>query len=115
MPAVIAPPQQPEPVAVAPVSPPEPKYASHVASYRTLAEAETAWASFIQRYPIVKDETRRYVEVDLGGQRGKVVRLLIGNFNEQGQAQSYCRRLRDAGLYCAVHDLPQAAPAKTAS
>lgn len=88
--------------------PPAPvlRFAGHVASYKTLPEAEAAWPRLISRFPVLKDSTRRYVEVDLGGQRGKVVRLLVGGFADQPGALTYCRSLRSSGLYCAPHDLP---------
>lgn len=97
------------PVTVAPPpAPPAPRFAGHIASYKTLAEAEAAWPKLVERYPTVRDTAHRYVEVDLGGQRGKVVRLLLGGFADQAGALSYCRSLRGSGLYCAPHDLPAA-------
>lgn len=97
----------PAPVPV-PVAPPAPslRFAGHVASYKTLAEAEAAWPRLIERYPAIREAAHRYVEVDLGGQRGKVVRLLLGGFADQAGALAYCRNLRGSGLYCAPHDLP---------
>ena len=59
-----------------------------------------------ERFPALKTANRRYVEVDLGGQRGKVVRLLVGGFPERAEALAYCRSLRGTALYCAPHDLP---------
>lgn len=116
MPTVVAPPQPPEaPPVVAAPPPPLPKYAGHVASYRTKAEAEAAWPSYVQRFSVVKDEPRRYVEIDLGVQRGKVVRLLLGNFPEQSDAARFCQRLRAAGIYCAPHNIPPDAVAETIS
>lgn len=96
----------PAPVPVAP-PPPALRFAGHVASYKTLAEAEAAWPRLAERYPVMRDAAHRYVEIDLGGQRGKVVRLLLGGFADQAGALAYCRSLRSAGLYCAPHDLPQ--------
>jgi len=96
----------PAPVPVAPPAP-ESRFAGHVASYKTLAEAEAAWPRLVERYPTVRDAAHRYVEIDLGGQRGKVVRLLLGGFADQAGALAYCRGLRGTGLYCAPHDLPQ--------
>jgi hypothetical protein len=99
------------PVMAAPPPAPVPRFAGHVASYKTLAEAEAAWPRLVERFPAVREAAHRYVEVDLGGQRGKVVRLLLGGFADQAGALAYCRGLRGAGLYCAPHELPQNQPA----
>jgi hypothetical protein len=90
----------------APPAPVVPRFAGHVASYKTLAEAEAAWPRFAERFPMLKSVDRRYVEIDLGGQRGKVVRLLVGGFADRAAALAYCHELRTASLYCAPHDLP---------
>lgn len=93
------------PVEVTPVPPPA-RFAGHVASYKTLAEAESAWPRLSDRFPMLKTADRRYVEIDLGGQRGKVVRLLVGGFPDRAEALTYCRTLRGSALYCAPHELP---------
>jgi hypothetical protein len=102
---------QPEPkIEMAAIPPPPapvvPRFAGHVASYKTLAEAEAAWPRLAERYPVLKTVDRRYVEIDLGGQRGKVVRLLVGGFTDRAAALAYCHDLRSASLYCAPHELP---------
>ncbi|WP_341898327.1 SPOR domain-containing protein [Ferrovibrio terrae] len=104
----VAPPVVVEAPPPAPVAPPPPvlRFAGHVASYKSLAEAEAAWPRLAERFPVLKTANRRYVEVDLGGQRGKVVRLLVGGFPERAEALAYCRSLRGTALYCAPHDLP---------
>ncbi len=95
---------QPSPLPAPP--PPQLRFAGHVASYKTMAEAEAAWPRMAERFPVLREASRRYVEVDLGGQRGKVLRLLVGGFPDQSGAMAYCRSLRGSGLYCAPHDLP---------
>ncbi len=100
---------QPEPkieVTAIPAPPPPLRFAGHVASYKTLAEAEAAWPRLADKFPQLRTADRRYVEIDLGGQRGKVVRLLVGGFADRAAALDYCRSLRAASLYCAPHDLP---------
>lgn len=107
---MMAPP--PPVIAVAPPPPPPPPpppanvFAGHVASYKTLQEAELAWPRLAERFPVMRDAPKRYVEVDLGGDRGKVVRLLLGAFPDRAATMAYCRGLRSAGVYCAPHDLP---------
>ncbi len=93
-------------VAAIPAPPPPLRFAGHVASYKTLAEAEAAWPRLADKFPLLRTADRRYVEIDLGGQRGKVVRLLVGGFPDRAAALDYCRSLRAASLYCAPHDLP---------
>jgi hypothetical protein len=93
-------------VAAIPPPPVPARFAGHVASYKTLTEAEAAWPRLAERVPQLRTADRRYVEIDLGGQRGKVVRLLVGGFADRAAALEYCRGLRSANLYCAPHDLP---------
>jgi len=93
-------------VAAIPAPPAPLRFAGHVASYKTLVEAESAWPRLADRFPQLRTADRRYVEIDLGGQRGKVVRLLVGGFPDRAAALDYCRSLRAANLYCAPHDLP---------
>lgn len=116
MPAVMAPPQPPAPAAVvvppAPVPPPA-TIAGHVASYKTLAEAEAAWPRLLERFPVLKDQPKRFVEIDLGQHRGKVVRLLVGGFIDRDHASQFCHKLRGNGVYCAPHQLPLDKPAGT--
>lgn len=107
-PVVFLPPPPPV-VELAPPPPPPPPpnvFAGHVASYKTLPEAEAAWPRLSERFPVMRDAPKRYVEVDLGGDRGKVVRLLLGAFPDRAATMTYCRGLRSAGAYCAPHDLP---------
>lgn len=98
-------PPPPEPVKVEP-APPPPRFAGHVASYRTLAEAEKAWPILIKDKPIAGGLPPRFVEVDLGGQRGKTLRVLLGAFPEREGAREFCREIRKEGLYCAPQPLP---------
>lgn len=111
--AVAAPPETAAPPPP-PVPPPE-RYAGHIASYRGMAEAEAAWPRLFQRHAPLGTLKRRFIEVDLGGQRGKVVRLLVGGFPDREAALVFCRSLRDAKFYCAPHDLPISMPVQSAS
>ncbi|HLT77717.1 MAG TPA: SPOR domain-containing protein [Ferrovibrio sp.] len=107
MPAVLAP-QHPvtQVVPPAPVPlPPKPVLAGHVASFRTRAEAEAALPRLLERFPVLGEFPRRLVEIDLGPQRGKVVRLLVGAFADTGEASRFCHKLRGNGVFCAPHDL----------
>lgn len=116
MPVVMAPPQPPAPPPVvvppAPVAPPN-TMAGHVASYKTLAEAEAAWPRLLERFPVLKDQPKRFVEIDLGQQRGKVVRLLVGGFVDRDHVSQFCHKLRSSGAYCAPHELPVDKAAET--
>ncbi len=113
-PAVEAPPppvppmQVVEAVPVAPPPPPPPvlRFAGHVASYKTQSDAERGWPGLAKRFPALQGLTPRFVEVDLGGERGKVVRALLGGFADRDAARAYCFDLRRAGLFCSPHALP---------
>lgn len=108
MPSVQAPVHTAAPEAVpapAPLPPP-PVLAGHLASYRTLTEAEAAWPRLLERVPDLRQEPKRLIEVDLGPQRGKVVRLLVGGFASPEQTSQFCHKVKQAGVYCAPHDLP---------
>ena len=71
-----------------------------------MAAAMASWESLAARFPVIRGAEHQYVEVDLGGRRGKVVRLLLGGFAERNQVVAYCQPLKAAGLYCAPHDRP---------
>jgi len=72
----------PAPMTVAPPAPAL-RFAGHVASYKTLAEAEAAWPRLAERYPAIREASRRYVEVDLGGGKCCLRRLDFGLGLEQ--------------------------------
>jgi hypothetical protein len=117
-PAVEAPPPPPpmpavEAVPMPPPAPPPPvlRFAGHVASYKTLSDAERGWPGLAKRFPALQGLTPRFVEVDLGGERGKVVRALLGGFVDRDAARAYCLDLRKQGLFCSPHALPQTLPA----
>lgn len=109
MPVVMAPPQPPPapPVVVPPAPVPPPNtMAGHIASYKNMAEAEAAWPRLLERFPVMKDQSKRFVEIDLGQQRGKVVRLLVGGFVDRHHASQFCHKLRSSGMFCAPHVIP---------
>ncbi len=89
------------------------RYAGHVASFAGMAEAERGWPALTRRFAALQGLTPRYVEVDLGGSRGKVVRVLLGGFVDRDAARAYCFDLRREGLFCAPHPLPAPVPAPT--
>lgn len=95
----------PEPVKIEP-APPPPRFAGHVASYRTRADAEKAWPILVKDKPIAGGLPPRFVEVDLGGQRGKTLRVLLGAFPDREATREFCREIRKEGLYCAPQPLP---------
>ena len=98
---------------VAPPAPPPPMlhFAGHIASFKAMAEAERGWAALARRHSVLQGLTPRYVEVDLGGSRGKVVRVLLGGFVDRDGARAYCFDMRREGLFCAPHPLPEPLPA----
>lgn len=115
-PAVMAlpppPPPPPPPPAVvvvptAPVPPPVVNFAAHIASYKTMAEAEAAWPRLLRQVPAIMDVPRRYMDTMPPGQTVPVVRLLIGEFVERNDAVIFCRQLQASNLYCAPHAVGQ--------
>jgi hypothetical protein len=108
MPVVTAPqPPASPPVIVPPAPVPPPNtVAGHVASYKSVAEAEAAWPRLLERFPVLKDQSKRFVEFDLGPHRGKVVRLLVGGFSDHDHASQFCHKLRSSGVFCAPHEIP---------
>ncbi|WP_428247416.1 SPOR domain-containing protein [Ferrovibrio sp.] len=98
----------PPPPPVAP--PPVPRFAGHVASFKNQGEAERGWVALSKRFSILQGLTPRYVEVDLGGSRGKTVRVLLGGFIDRDGARAYCYDMRREGLFCAPHSLPNSGP-----
>ncbi len=103
-------PKPAEPVKAESIAPPppqpQPRFAGHVASYRNQAEAEKAWPALVKDKPIAGGLPPRFVEVDLGGQRGKTARVLLGGFPERDGAREFCREIRREGLFCAPQPLP---------
>lgn len=108
-PAVAEPPQvivQPVPAA-----PPPPEFAAHIASYKNQTDAEKNWSSLVRQHRQLADLPTRFIDLDLGGQRGRVTRVAVGEFADRQSARSFCAERRREGLYCAP--LALSAPAAT--
>ncbi|EKE76532.1 hypothetical protein [Oceanibaculum indicum] len=95
-----APPPQPVPQR-APAAIPEALTAAiHLASYRSLENARDGWRILQRRYPSeLGTLVPMVLEVDLGGGRGRMLRLQASALT-QAEAQSLCERLKQAGQYC---------------
>lgn len=103
--AVAEPPPPPPPPPSPPPAPPD-RFAGHIASFANQAAAQTGLERLRKTHPTLTDLAVKIIEVDLGGQRGKVLRLLVGGFPDRAGAREFCRKLRAEKLYCAPHDLP---------
>ena len=94
------PPTQPAPQR-APAAIPEALTAAiHLASYRSIENAREGWRILQRRYPSeLGTLVPMVLEVDLGGGRGRMLRLQASALT-QAEAQSLCERLKQAGQYC---------------
>jgi hypothetical protein len=103
----IPPPSKPvEPIVVL-APPPTAKFAAHIASYRNASDAERNWQTLVKSHGRLREIKTQFVEIDLGGQRGKVTRVLVGEFSERKLARDFCSEMRREGLFCAPHDFRQ--------
>lgn len=111
------PPPPPPPPVMAPAPPPPPpaRFAGHVATYKTMAEAEKNWPGLVKRFPALDGKTPRFVGIDLGQGRGEIVRALIGGFPERDGAREFCREMRQKGVFCSPHPLPLSAAPSVSS
>lgn len=100
------PPKPVEPVVVID-PPPAAKFAAHIASYRNASDAEHNWQALVKAHSRLREIKTQFVEIDLGGQRGKVTRVLVGEFSERKLARDFCSEMRRDGLFCAPHDIRQ--------
>lgn len=74
--------------------------AIHLASYRSIENARDGWRILQRRYPSeLGTLVPMVLEVDLGGGRGRMLRLQASALT-QAEAQSLCERLKQAGQYC---------------
>jgi hypothetical protein len=82
-----------------------PRYAIHLASYRRPADVGRGWRTLTAGYPrLLAGLQPRVAAVDFGDRRGTFYRLKAGPYDTRQEAAAACRRLRGAGLYCAVED-----------
>ena len=82
----------------------DPRFAVHLASYRTTAAANEGWSELRQRFnPVLGSLEPRIAEVEIDG-RGTFYRLKAGPFQSWGSANEVCDYLRTSSWSCAVMD-----------
>ncbi|MGF1463967.1 MAG: SPOR domain-containing protein [Maricaulaceae bacterium] len=79
-------------------------HALHLASYRTLANAQSGWLELAGEHGDALSRLEPRLErIDLG-ERGEYLRLKAGPFYTQADAMKACEALAAKGVYCARTD-----------
>lgn len=107
------------PVAMAPPPPAGPLYGGHLASYSREADAMRGWNNIVRQHASIGTLKRYLVSADTP--KGKMLRLIAGDFTTLDEAQRFCTWAKQQRLYCAVMQLgadgmsamPLPAPART--
>jgi hypothetical protein len=119
------PPPQPAPTAVPPMLPPMAPgslYGGHLASYAREGDAMRGWNNIVRQHSSIGTLKRYLVPADTP--KGKMLRLIAGDFTTLDEAQRFCTWAKQQNLYCAVMELgpdgmtakplpPPARPART--
>lgn len=109
-------PPAPEPAAKpAPTSAPKAKqaYWAQLTAYKSTKRAEAGWEALKRKHGKLLQGCRPVIlEADLGGDKGKVVRLGCDGFASAKEATAFCKKMAAAGEWCQprAHD-----PAKPAA
>ncbi len=74
-------------------------YVLQVGAYKSQAEANSAWATYQKKHPIVGGYSHDVQVADLGA-KGTWYRLRIGSFNSKDAADSFCAKLKADGGGC---------------
>lgn len=125
MPAPPPPPPPPPAPAMAPAPPPPPAmtgpmYGGHLASYSREAEAMRGWNNIVRQHSSIGTLKRHLVPAETP--KGRMLRLIAGDFATLDEAQRFCTWAKQQTLYCAVMQLgadgmtatPLPAPARPA-
>lgn len=126
MPVAMAPappPPPPPPVAEPTMAPPPamgPVYGGHLASYTREADAIRGWNNIVRQNSSI-GTLKRYL-ISATTPKGRMLRLIAGDFTTLDEAQRFCTWARQQRLYCAVMELaadrmaakPLPAPARPA-
>lgn len=124
MPVAMAPPPPPPPPEPAPVAAPPrptgPMYGGHLASYSREADAIRGWNSIVRQHSSIGTLKRHLVTADTP--KGRMVRVVAGDFPSLDEVNRFCTWAKQQSLYCAVMQLsadgmmasPLPAPARPA-
>ena len=79
------------------------KYRVQVAALPSSEGAKKEWTRLTRSMPtLLKSQKVHYERVDLGAKKGIFYRIQIGEFNEKGAAQTFCKRLAAQKVACKV-------------
>jgi len=96
------PPPEPPPMA-APPPPSGPMYGGHLASYSREADAIRGWNNTVRQHSSIGTLKRHLIPADTP--KGKMLRLIAGDFPTLDEANRFCIWAKQQNLYCAVMQL----------
>lgn len=85
---------------MAPPPPTGPLYGGHLASYSREADAMRGWNNIVRQHSSIGTLKRYLVAADTP--KGKMMRLIAGDFTTLDEAQRFCVWAKQQKLYCAV-------------
>jgi len=107
MPAAMAPPPPPPPPApeamMAPAPAMGPMYGGHLASYSREPDATRGWNQIVRQHSSIGTLKRYLIPADTS--KGRMLRLIAGDFPTLDEAQRFCAWAKQQRLYCAVMEL----------
>jgi len=92
-----------EPMAAPPPPPTGPMFGGHLASYTREQDALRGWNVIVQAQSSIGSLKRHLVPADTP--RGKMIRLIAGDFSTADEANRFCAWAKQQNLYCAVMQL----------
>ncbi len=102
--AMAPPPPPPEPTPMAaPPRPAGPMYGGHLASYSREADAVRGWNSIVRQHGSIGTLKRHLVPADTP--KGRMVRVVAGDFASLDEVNRFCTWAKQQNLYCAVMQL----------
>ncbi len=78
------------------------EFAAHVASYRDIAQVTPGWASLQAKFPGMFNGLRAVNDTIETAGLGKFIRLLVGPFKGESDAQRLCDQIKENGDFCQV-------------
>lgn len=107
-------PPPPEPAAKpAPAAVPKAKqaYWAQLTAYKSIKRAETGWEALKRKHgKLLQGCKPAIMEADLGGDKGKVVRLGCDGFASAKEAGAFCKKMTVAGEWCQARPHDAAKP-----
>jgi hypothetical protein len=80
-----------------------PLYGGHLASYAREGDAMRGWNGIVRQHSSIGTLKRYLVPADTP--KGKMLRLIAGDFTTLDEAQRFCTWAKQQNLYCAVMEL----------